>query len=85
MEKKIVPVIITTMAALDNALNGDFVLLYLDGVLYEKNRRACDGKLKQFTCRFIQEGKAGTFFQRKLTERDEDIRPEDIYDPLCIL
>lgn len=85
MEKKTVPVIISTMAALDNALKGDFVLLYLDGVLYVKNRRACDGKLKQFACRFVQEGKAGTFFQRKLKESDEDILPEDIYDPLRIL
>ena len=85
MEKKIVPVIISTIAALDNALDGDFALLYLDGLLYEKNRCACEDKLKQFACRFIQQGKAGTFFQRKQTEADEDIHPEDIYDPLRIL
>ena len=85
MEKPIVPVIISTMAALDIALSGDFVLLYPEGMLYDKNRRACDEKLQRFDCRFIQRGRSGVFFQRKQGENEEDIRPEDIYDPLRIL
>ena len=85
MEEKVVPVIITTMEALDNALSGDFPLLYLDAFLYDANRRACDGKLERYACRFVQRGRAGTFFQRKQSEAEADIFPEQIYDPLCIL
>lgn len=85
MGKKIVPVIITTVAALEKALAEEFTLLYVDAQLYGGHRRQCDALLEQFGCRCVKQGHKGVFFQRYVGEKEEDIGEGDIYDPLGIL
>ncbi len=85
MGNQAVPIIITTIGALEVALREEFPLLYLDELLYLRHSSRCLDLLTQYGCRLVLAGKKGMFYQRKLTDSEPDIHPEDIYDPMHIL
>ncbi len=79
------PIMITTLDALENALAEKYPLLYLDELLYRRQRSVCDARLQQSSYYLIKGGSSGRFFQHKPAGTEPDIPCERIFDPLHIL
>lgn len=83
--KKIIPVIITTIPALGNALKEEYALLYLDnGFLSEKETEIIE-LLRKNLYEQVFPGKNGVFFKKRNGEETEAIHKEEILDPFSIL